>query len=219
MIAGSTSALVIGVLNAGPLREVRIGLIGTIAMAVVLLCSFWMLSDSMRPWLVGEGEVGPEERAHADAALRRAYTTMFVIAIGAMLYLYAAEASPVLAFDRPGDGTRILWYFVVLVFLLPIAIAAWTEPEDGFGAAQVGPLALTRSRFTGCSAPAYRIGAITLAAVIPLVMAGAVRLRGGDARWTDAVVALVLLITVAAVLIFLRELLMNDSHRRQRRER
>ena len=208
--AGSAAAVGIAALNITLMGEPAPRLMATLMLGTVLFCAFWLVADSTRPWLTERG-VGPEERAHADAALRRAYKALFMVALVVMAYLYIAESRPELALDETRHGTLILWYFVALVLLLPIAIAAWTEPSDGFGARVVGPIELTRSRFSGPSAAAYAMGALVLTSLVPLTFAGLTRIRGQGGIWIDAVIVLVILMVIASAGVLARQLWVDQS--------
>jgi hypothetical protein len=134
-----------------------------------------------------------------------------MVALVVMAYLYIAESQPGLALDETRHGTLILWYFVALVLLLPIAIAAWTEPSDGFGARVVGPIELTRSRFSGPSAAAYAMGALVLTSLVPLTFAGLARIRGQGGIWIDAVIVLVIVMVIASAGVLARQLWVDQS--------
>lgn len=171
----------------------------TLILTVVAGASLWLLLDVLRPWVGGQ-ETGAEERAHADSAVRRSYAVLLWTAMGVLVYLNLADSRPGLVPDHPHHAAVILWSAVVLIFLLPVAIAAWSDADSGAAVRKVGPLALTAARFRGSAGGTYLAGAITLAvaAALLLIWSGAV---GQKSEWlvNGAGVAALVIVTVLMV--------------------
>lgn len=168
----------------------------TLILAVAAGVSLWLLLDVLRPW-VGDQVAGAEELAHADSAVRRSYAVLLWTAMGVLVYLNFAGSRPGLAPDQPHHGAVILWSAIALVFLLPIAIAAWSDADNGTAARSVGPLALTVARFRGPSGGTYLAGAMALAVVtgLLLIWSGAI---GQRSEWlmNGATVAALVIVTI-----------------------
>ena len=171
----------------------------TLILALVAGTSLWLLLDVLRPWL-GDHDVGAEELAHADTALRRSYAVLLWTAMGVLVYLNFASSRPGLAPDEPHHGVVILWSMVAIVFLLPVTIAAWGDADSGAGVLSVGPVALTAARFRGPSAGTYLSGAMALALAVGLLLiwSGVVGPTGG---WVVHGAALGALVIVAVLMI------------------
>lgn len=196
MAVGATGVIILG---ASERRSESGFLLGSLVGGCICLIALWLLADSMRPWLVRGIGAGGEERAHADATLRNSYRVIAAAAIIIALYLQIAEALAGRLATDPARASLLLWSFIVLVIVLPVLIAAWTEPADGFGAGTVGPAGLIRARFRGSSAPAYIAAAVLFSAGLLLLVTGAVKAHGGSQFWlAGAIIAAILVILVVA---------------------
>src|SRR5690606_2846791 len=114
--------------------------------AVAILC-MWLLADTLRPWLAGEGATA-EERAHADEAVRRAYGMLSWVVLGIVIYLQLGQPGAGPAWGAEREGV-LLWFLLAMVVLLPGSIAAWEDVSDDRRKRTVGPVALTLARLRG----------------------------------------------------------------------
>jgi hypothetical protein len=167
----------------------------TLILTAVAAACLWLLLDSLGPWI--GSPVSAEELAHADSAVRRSYTVLLWAAMGLLVYLNFVGSRPALAPDQPHHGTVILWSAVALVFLLPLALAAWSDAERRPPAASVGPIALTAARFRGASAATYRAGAMAVAVTAGVLFIWS-RSAGQEKGWlvNGSVVAALLIVAV-----------------------
>lgn len=190
----------------------------TLILVVIAGTSLWFLLDDLRPW-VGDQDASAEELAHADSALRRSYSVLLWTAMGVVVYLNVVDGRPGLAADQPHHGSVILWSAVALVFLLPVAIAAWDDVESGPGGRRVGPIAVTVARFRGPSGGTYVAGAIALAVAAGVLVVWSGAFGAPNDRLMDGAVAAALGIVTILIVAQLRSALSDRGGKGHGRRR
>lgn len=202
--AGAAAVLTLLYLLTPVPTGLRYGL--SVPLSLAILGSLWLLADCVWPWIGGD-LVDAEDRAHADSAVRRAYTALFAIAVGVLLYLQAADSRPELRPEAPHHAVVILWCFVALVVLLPVGIFAWSERGEGDHTSGVGPLGLVRSRFTGPSAPLHWGGVVSLLAATPLLVVGSGAVGSGRGLLAHGALVIAVAGVAGGVVVFVRAIL------------
>lgn len=145
---------------------------GKLLLGAVAVVCLWLLADTLRPWLAGE-QAAVEERAHADAAVRRAYAIVFWVAVAIVVYLQVAGATGLTAQGEDERAMHLLSLLLGLVLLLPLAVAAWDDVSPA-GAVEepLSPWSLTLARLRGPSARAhgFGLGAFAVAGALLLLL-------------------------------------------------
>lgn len=154
-------------LTAGDLPPLLHG--GHLFFAAIAVGCLWLLADTLRPWL-GLGDVSAEERARADAAVRRSYGALFWVALGMICYLQIGD-DPLGAAE--GAGVRpmqLLHLLVALLMLFPLTLAAWDDVAPESELEPLSPWSLTLARLTGPSATTYGAGLGVFAVAVALLL-------------------------------------------------
>ena len=178
----------------------------SVVVAALLLCSGWLLADTLWPWWGGDA-LTAAERAHADSTLRSSYRVLVAVAVVLMVLLQLRGGS---GSETDGVEGSLLWGFLVLVVVLPMAVSAWSYPVGP--AAGIGPQRLLIQRLTGPEAPVHLATVVALATASMVLVVG-FGLGGGSGPLARAAGVAGLLV-VAGLALFLGWLVIGRDRRR-----
>lgn len=167
----------------------------------------WFLADCLHPWLADPDEVDSTERAHANAAVQRSYTILFVVAVFLLLLGMVTDV-----WDSSSMPAMVN-FLVGAILLMPLATAAWTIPDNTSDGSGVGPVDLVRRRFRGYSAVPYAMGSLAAVLMIPLLAIATRPSGSAGAGWSRWGIIAVLIAALVCGWLLLRVLLEHSLRR------